>query len=188
MTNQSIRFCALCGGKTQLAHPPDGDVRKRDICTVCGHVHYVNPINVVGTIPVWQGQVLLCKRNIEPRKGMWTLPAGFMELGESLSQGAVRESQEEAGISGEIVCLFSVVDVVRVNQVHFYYVFDMETADVEPGFETMETRFCTRETVPWEQLAFPSVSETLKLYFDDVEKKQLGSNVHQFSIKYSRAT
>lgn len=171
-----------CGGKTLLAYPPDGDVRQRDICTVCGHVHYINPINVVGTIPVWKGKVLLCKRNIEPRKGMWTLPAGFMEMGESLSEGAVRESQEEAGISGKITGLFSIVDVVHVGQVHFYYVFDMVAADVQPGAETMATQFCARETVPWGELAFPSVSQTLKLYFDDVEKKQLGGVIHQFSV------
>ena len=95
--DRSIRHCRQCGHPVAKRLPDDGDTRERDICTVCHTVHYINPLNVVGTVPWWDDRVLLCKRNIEPRRGKWTLPAGFMELGESTSQGAARETREEAG-------------------------------------------------------------------------------------------
>ena len=100
---------------------PADDNRDRAICTACGEIHYENPINVVGTVPVWGEQVLLCRRNIEPRYGFWTLPAGFMELGETTAEGAVRETDEEAGARIELQGLFTVLNVVRVGQVHLFY-------------------------------------------------------------------
>ena len=112
-----IQHCRACGAPVEY-RVPDGDNRERATCTACGEIHYENPINVVGTVPVWEDQVLLCKRNIEPRRGLWTLPAGFLELGESTSEGALRETDEEAGARITLGELFTVLNVVRAGQLH----------------------------------------------------------------------
>ncbi len=116
---RSIKHCRSCGAPAHYRVPAD-DNRERAICSVCGTVHYENPLNVVGTVPVWDEQVLLCLRNIEPRYGKWTLPAGFLELGETTTEGALRETDEEAGARIELLGLFTVLNVVRVGQVHLY--------------------------------------------------------------------
>ena len=113
----SIRHCKQCGTAVSYRLPGDGDERERAVCPACHTIHYENPLNVVGTIPVWEDKVLLCKRNIEPRLGKWTLPAGFMELGETVAEGAARETREEAGAVFEMQDLFSIMNVVRVGQV-----------------------------------------------------------------------
>ena len=114
-----IAHCKACGTAVQYRLPDDGDTRERAVCTACHTIHYENPLNVVGTVPVWGDKVLLCKRNIEPRLGKWTLPAGFMELGETVAQGAARETEEEAGAQFEIQELFSLMNVVRVGRTTF---------------------------------------------------------------------
>ena len=111
MYRSPIQHCRECGASVTYRLPDDGDTKLRAICTVCQTVHYENPLNVVGTVPHWGEQVLLCKRNIEPRKGKWTLPAGFMELGETTTQGAARETEEEAGARFEMEPLFSVISL-----------------------------------------------------------------------------
>ncbi len=146
---------------------PADDNRDRAICTACGEIHYENPINVVGTVPVWGEQVLLCRRNIEPRYGMWTLPAGFLELGESTAEGAVRETVEEAGARIELEGLFTVLNVVRVGQVHLYYRARMLDATLDPGLETIEARLFLEHEVPWDELAFRTVRQTLEHFFAD---------------------
>ena len=117
---RSFKHCKACGGVVAYQVPP-GDNRDRAICTVCGLVHYENPLVVVGTVPVWGDEVLLCKRNIEPRYGLWTLPAGFLELGETVTEGAARETVEEAGARIELQELYTVIDVVPAGQVHLFY-------------------------------------------------------------------
>ena len=131
-----------------LRLPDDGDTRERAVCTACHTVHYENPLNVVGTIPVWEDRVLLCLRNIEPRRGKWTLPAGFMELGETLSEGARRETQEEAGAQIELQDLFTLMNVVRVGQVHFFYRARLCNTQLNPGHETIEARLFTEQEIP----------------------------------------
>src|SRR5690606_13932959 len=124
MLRPPAKFCRHCGTAVHLRLPDDGDTRERAVCPACGMVHYDNPLNVVGTVPVWgpEGeQVLLCKRNIEPRWGKWTLPAGFMELGETTAEGALRETDEEAGAQIELGELFTLMNVPRVGQVHLFY-------------------------------------------------------------------
>ncbi len=149
-----------------LYRVPADDNRERAVCTACGEIHYENPINVVGTVPVWGDQVLLCRRNIEPRYGLWTLPAGFLELGETTADGALRETDEEAGARIELQGLFTVLNVVRVGQVHLYYRARMlDTAS--PGPETIEARLFHEHEVPWDQIAFRTVRETLEHYFAD---------------------
>ena len=161
-----IKHCRVCGAPASYRVPPD-DNRERAICTACGEIHYENPINVVGTLPVWGEQVLLCRRNIEPRYGFWTLPAGFLELGESTADGALRETDEEAGARIELQGLFTVLNVVRVGQVHLYYRARMLDTNLAPGPETIEARLFREDEVPWDQLAFRTVRQTLEFYFAD---------------------
>ena len=146
---------------------PAEDNRERAVCPSCGTVHYENPLNVVGTVPVWGEQVLLCKRAIEPRYGLWTLPAGFLELGESTADGAVRETVEEAGAQIELGPLFTLLNVVRVGQVHLFYRATMTSPELDPGSETLEARLFREDEVPWDQIAFRTVRETLQLFFAD---------------------
>ena len=149
---------------------PADDNRDRAVCTVCHTIHYENPLNVVGTVPVWADQVLLCRRNIEPRYGLWTLPAGFMELGETVAEGAERETVEEAGARIELEGLFTVLNVVRVGQVHLYYRARLRDTDFAPGPETIEAELFREDQIPWGQLAFRTVRATLEYYFADRRK------------------
>ena len=161
-----ILHCRVCGAAAEYRIPPD-DNRERATCTACGEIHYENPINVVGTLPVWGDQVLLCRRNIEPRYGFWTLPAGFLELGESTAEGALRETDEEPGARIELQGLYTVLNVVRVGQVHLYYRARMLDTSLAPGPETIEARLFREDEVPWDQLAFRTVRQTLELFFAD---------------------
>ncbi len=175
-----IQHCRVCGAPTQYRIPPD-DNRDRAICSACGEIHYENPLNVVGTVPVWGEQVLLCRRNIEPRHGMWTLPAGFMELGESTAEGALRETIEEAGANVQMQELFSVLNVVRVGQVHFFYRARMLDTTLNPGPESIEARLFREDEIPWDQLAFRTVRQTLELFFEDRRRGQFGVHAQDIS-------
>ena len=165
-----------------LRVPDDGDTRQRAVCPQCQTIHYENPLNVVGTIPVLGEGVLLCKRNIEPRKGKWTLPAGFMELGETLAEGAARETTEEAGAQFEMQGLFSVLNVARVGQVHFFFRAQLTSDQFAPGHETMEARLFEEHEIPWDDLAFRTVKETLKAFFADRQSGEFG--MHQIDIHH----
>ena len=165
--NPPIKHCRNCGAAVAYRVPDDGDTRERAICPACHTVHYENPNNVVGTIPVLGDRVLLCKRNIEPRRGKWTLPAGFMELGESTSQGAARETVEEAGAEFEMQDLFAVMSVIRVGQVHLFYRAKLLNDRFDPGHETMEAKLFAEDEIPWDEIAFRTVREALRFYFDD---------------------
>ncbi|OYT84875.1 MAG: NUDIX hydrolase [Burkholderiales bacterium PBB6] len=176
---RSIKHCRACGAPTVYTTPAD-DNRERAVCTACNTIHYENPLNVVGTVPVWQDQVLLCRRAIEPRHGFWTLPAGFMELGESVAEGALRETREEAGANIEMGSLFTMLNVTRVGQVHFFYRARMLDTKLDPGPETLEARLFREDEIPWDELAFRTVRETLRLHF--AERSQLQSTVHVVDI------
>ena len=168
---RSIRHCKACGAPAEYRVPAD-DNRERATCTGCGTVHYENPLNVVGTVPAWDDQVLLCRRNIEPRHGYWTLPAGFMELGETAAEGALRETVEEAGAHVEMGPLFTFLNVVRVGQVHLYFRARLLDTAFAPGPETIEAQLFREDEIPWDELAFRTVRETLKRYFDDWRRGQ----------------
>lgn len=170
---RSFKHCKSCGGPVEYRVPVD-DNRDRATCTLCGHVHYENPLNVVGTVPAWGDEVLLCRRNIEPRYGLWTLPAGFMELGETVAEGAVRETVEEAGARIELEGLYAVLNVVKVGQVHLFYRARLLDTDFAPGPETIEARLFREDSVPWDQIAFRTVRETLRRYFDDRRRGAFG--------------
>ena len=174
-----IQHCRVCGAPTLYRVPAD-DNRDRAVCSACGEIHYENPLNVVGTVPVWGDQVLLCRRAIEPRRGLWTLPAGFMELGENTADGALRETIEEAGAKVEMQGLFSVLNVVRVGQVHLFYRARMLDTTLDPGPESLEARLFREDEVPWDELAFRTVRQTLEWFFED---RRLGAfSVHAGDI------
>jgi ADP-ribose pyrophosphatase YjhB (NUDIX family) len=160
-----IAFCSTCGHTTQRIIP-SGDSRLRDVCTnpTCGVVHYENPKIVAGTLPIWQGKILLCKRAIEPRRGYWTLPAGFMELNESCEQGAIRETLEEANANVILQGLLSMLDVTSVSQVHLFYLADLVNGQFSAGVESLEVALFTPEAIPWDNIAFKTVSQTLRHY------------------------
>ena len=172
MHRSPIQFCKTCSAPVAYRLPDDGDTRERAVCNACQTIHYENPLNVVGTIPVWGGKVLLCKRNIEPRMGKWTLPAGFMELGETVAQGAARETTEEAGAQFEMQELFALMNVTRVGQVHFFYRAQLTSDQFDPGHETQEARLFAEHEIPWDELAFRTVKETLQHYFADAKTGQ----------------
>jgi len=166
LTPRSIKHCRACGGGVRYQTPAD-DNRDRATCLLCSTIHYENPLNVVGTLPVWDDRVLLCLRNIEPRRGLWTLPAGFMELGETTAEGALRETVEEAGARVELQGLFTLINVARVGQVHLFYRARLLDERLEPGPETIEARLFAEDEVPWGELAFRTSRRTLELFFAD---------------------
>jgi len=174
MTPSPIKHCKQCGTAVEHRIPDDGDTKIRAVCPQCKTIHYVNPLNVVGTIPVWGDKVLLCKRNIEPRFGKWTLPAGFMEMGETTAQGAARETDEEAGAQFEMQELFSMVNVARVGQVHLFYRAQLTSDQFQPGVETQEAMLFSEADIPWDELAFRTVKETLERFFADRKAGSFG--------------
>lgn len=176
-----MKFCSDCGAPIEI-RIPEGDSRPRAVCSRCEAIHYVNPKMVLGTIPIWKEQVLLCRRAIEPRYGLWTLPAGFMEVGESTAEGAVRETIEEAGARIERGALFSVFDIPHVDQVHLFYLARLKDLDFAPGPESLEVRLFHEHEIPWHQIAFRTITATLKFYFHD---RRVGvMSVHTGDIRH----
>jgi ADP-ribose pyrophosphatase YjhB (NUDIX family) len=167
MHRPPIKYCSQCGTAVAYRIPDDGDTKVRAVCPACNTIHYENPLTVVGTVPYWDDKVLLCKRNIEPRRGLWTLPAGFMELHETTSEGAARETVEEAGAQFEMQGLFTLVNVARVGQVHLFYRAQLTSEQFDPGHETMEARLFLESEIPWDEIAFRTTRETLERYFAD---------------------
>ncbi len=163
-----FKHCPNCGAAVHYRVPPD-DNRERAVCPACSSIHYQNPLNVVGTLPVWEadGRVLLCLRAIEPRRGLWTLPAGFMELGETTAEGALRETREEAGADVEMGPLYTMLNVVRVGQVHLFYLARLRSPEFAPGPESLEARLFTEAEIPWDDIAFKTTRETLRRFFED---------------------
>ncbi len=156
------QHCAACGARVDYRVPTD-DNRERAVCCACGQIHYENPNNIVGTLPLApDGRVLLCRRAIEPQLGLWTLPAGFMELGETVAEGALRETLEEAGARVELQGLMSLLNVVRIGQVHFFYRARLLDLDFAPGPESLEVALFHFNEIPWDQLAFKTVRATLE--------------------------
>jgi ADP-ribose pyrophosphatase YjhB (NUDIX family) len=180
MLRSPIKHCKQCGTAVVYRLPDDGDTKERAVCVSCNTVHYENPLNVVGTVPHWGDKVLLCKRNIEPRWGKWTLPAGFMELGETTAAGAARETDEEAGAQFEMQELLTLINVPRVGQVHLFYRARLLSDSFNPGTETIEARLFAEDEIPWDEIAFRTVKETLERYFAD--RRAGHYTIHQVDI------
>ena len=163
----AMRFCSHCGSDRLEVRIPDGDTLPRFVCAACGTIHYQNPKVVVGCLPVWEAQVLLCKRAIEPRHGLWTLPAGFLENGESLPAGALRETLEEAHARVEIDALYTVISLPQINQIYMMFRARLLDLDFGPGPESLEVRLYDEADIPWESLAFRTIGRTLRNWFLD---------------------
>jgi len=167
MTHIAPRFCNQCGSERIVQRVPDADDHIRDVCDACGHIHYFNPKIVVGALPIWEGKVLLCKRAIEPRYGKWTLPAGFMEEGETLEEGARRETLEEAGAQIQIDGLYTVMSLPDISQVYMLYRAALIDGHFAAGTESLEVALFDETKIPWDELAFRTIAATLKHYFAD---------------------
>jgi ADP-ribose pyrophosphatase YjhB (NUDIX family) len=157
---------------------PEGDHRPRYVCTSCGTIHYQNPRIVAGCVPEHEGRILLCRRAIEPRRGYWTIPAGFMENGETTQDAARRESLEEALADVEIGSLLAVVHVLHANQVHVMFRARLPRPEFGAGAESLESMLCTEEQIPWPEIAFRSVDFALRRYLED---RRAGVERHHFT-------
>jgi ADP-ribose pyrophosphatase YjhB (NUDIX family) len=162
-----MKYCSQCGnGLTRRI--PEADDRERHVCDSCGEVHYVNPRIIVCALPCFEDKVLLCKRAIEPRYGLWTLPGGFMELGESTIEAAARETLEEAGARIDGLELYAMYHIIHIDQVHMFYRARLRDFDFAPGTESLEVRLLREDEVPWQDMAFLAVTDTLRHYFRDL--------------------
>ena len=165
-----MRYCSKCGSDQIDFKVPVDDNIKRYICSACDSIFYTNPNLIVGTICVKEDQILLCKRNIEPRFGLWTLPAGFMENSETLQEGALRETKEETQASPKIIAPYSAFSLTHISQVHFFYLAELGDESFGPTSESSEVELFGEKDIPWDQIAFPTVTKTLKYYFEDKKK------------------
>ncbi len=161
-----MKFCSECGRPVERKIPPE-DTRERYVCAYCATVHYQNPRVVTGCIPEWEGRILLCKRAIEPRYGLWTLPAGFMENDETAIEAAVRETLEEARARVDALELHTMLSLPHANQVYIMFRARLLDLDFGPGHESLEVRLYDEHEIPWDLIAFPTILHTLKFYFDD---------------------
>jgi len=164
-----IKFCTACGSPTEQRIPDDDD-HVRSVCTNCGQVFYSNPKMVVGCIPELKGQILLCKRNIEPQKGKWTLPAGYLEDGESVQDGALRETREETLADVQIIAPYRLFNIVFVNQIYFMFRADLTSDNFGPTSESIDVRLFNEKDIPWTDIAFKVIRQTLEHYFLDRKK------------------
>jgi ADP-ribose pyrophosphatase YjhB (NUDIX family) len=177
-----MKFCSNCASAVVKRVPP-GDTLERWVCDQCGEIHYQNPRLVVGSIPEYQGRLLLCRRAIEPRYGYWTLPAGFMENDETTGQAALRETMEEAGARIELTAPFSMISVPYVNQVHLFYNARLLDLEFAPGEESLEVALFEEAHIPWKDIAFRTVGLTLKRWFEDRAKGSFGFHGEDITLR-----
>ena len=161
-----MNYCSSCGSAV-ARRVPSGDNRERFVCDACGTIHYQNPKIVTGCLPIYGDQVLLCQRAIQPRQGLWTLPAGFLENGETSTEGAARETKEEACANVAIEGLYTVFNLPHISQVYMFFRASLLDLDFAPGFESTDVRLFREDEIPWQHLAFPVVRDTLEHYFRD---------------------
>lgn len=178
-----MRFCSHCGSDALTQRIPEGDTLARHVCASCGAIHYQNPKTVVGCLPEWDGRVLLCRRAIDPRLGLWTLPAGFLENGETLEAGALRETAEEARARVDIGSLYTVISLPDINQVYMMFRARLLDLDFGPGPESLEVRLFGEDEIPWGEIAFRTIARTLRNYFLD---RKLGAFPLHVSALFKR--
>jgi ADP-ribose pyrophosphatase YjhB (NUDIX family) len=172
-----VKFCSACGASPLAFRVPPGDTLPRHVCDACGVIHYENPKIVVGCLPEWRQQVLLCRRAIEPRYGRWTLPAGFLENHEALGVGAMRETLEEANARVTLGELYAVISLPQISQVYMMFRARLADLDFGPGSESLEVRLFDEAAIPWEELAFRTIARTLRRYFLDRRLGRFGLHV-----------
>ena len=166
-----MKFCSDCGSKLEK-RIPEGDNLERDCCTKCDLIHYSNPKVIVGTVPIKDNKVLLCKRAIQPRYGLWTLPAGFLENGETIEEGAFRETKEETNTEVKMGNLYAIFNIPQINQVYMLHLAEVINEDYCKTSESLEVEFFAESDIPWDELAFPFVPSTLKNYFKDCKRDE----------------
>jgi ADP-ribose pyrophosphatase YjhB (NUDIX family) len=161
-----MKYCSDCGAPVNLLIPPDEN-RPRHVCPACGRIHYENPKMVVGCIPEWEDKILLCRRNIDPKKGKWTLPAGYLENGETVAEGARRETWEETGAMVDNLSVYRMFDLPHINQIYLIFRTGMKTAACHPTPESSEVVLLHEDEIPWNEIAFRVIEKTLRDYFND---------------------
>lgn len=178
-----MNFCSQCGSPVDIA-VPKGDNRPRHVCssTDCGMIHYRNPNIVAGCLIEHGDKLLLCKRAIEPRYGLWTLPAGFLENGESVEQGALRETREEAMAEVEILQLYTMFSLTHIDQVYMLFRAKLPEPVFAAGEESLDVQLFDEADIPWKQLAFPVMHQTLKHYFEDRRKGKFETHIGSVSV------
>jgi ADP-ribose pyrophosphatase YjhB (NUDIX family) len=179
-----INYCAQCGARVTLKVPP-GDQLPRHVCDSCGTIHYQNPKIVAGCLIEWEDKIVLCKRAIDPRLGFWTLPAGFMENGESVQHAAAREAFEEAEARVEVGDMLSMISVPHIGQVHIFFHAKLVDGNIGVGAESLEVGLYREAEIPWRELAFPTVKQTLRRYYADLSEG--ARRVHVFEIAPPKA-
>lgn len=166
VSEKGMKYCSQCGGSLSYRIPP-GDDRPRYMCDDCGAVHYENPKVVVGCIPVWEDKLLLCRRAIEPGYGKWTLPAGYLEKGETAEQGAIRETYEESGARVEIMQPYALFSLTFADHIYFMFHARMLSSDFAPGKESLSVKLFGESEIPWSEIAFSVIRETIERFFKD---------------------
>ncbi|MBI3481333.1 MAG: NUDIX hydrolase [Nitrosomonadales bacterium] len=175
-----MKYCSLCGAPVELRIPPD-DNRERHVCTNCGEIHYQNPKLIVGAMPEWEDKILLCRRAIEPRYGLWTLPAGFMENGETTAGAAIRETLEEANARIAVGDLYSMYSLPYINQVHLLFHAKLLDLDFSPGQESLEVKLFSESEIPWDEIAFRPVRYSLEFYFAERRSGKFSFHIGELS-------
>jgi ADP-ribose pyrophosphatase YjhB (NUDIX family) len=176
-----VNYCSKCGSIEVSLLIPEGDHRERFICQSCQTVHYENPKIIVGCLPLYEDKILLCRRGIEPRLGFWNFPAGFMENGETVQEGAKRETWEEVGLEVDIIRLHTIYNILHINQVYLVFLAQVKDLNWKLTHETLEIQLFSESNIPWNDLAFPSNHYTLKKFFNNREFQ--GVHIGQFNLK-----
>lgn len=169
--NELMKYCNLCGSLLELKIPA-GDTHQRHVCSSCEYIHYLNPRIIVCALPCHEDKVLLCKRAIEPRYGYWTVPGGFMENDETSQAGACRETLEEACARVKIEGIYGLYSLPHIDQVHLFFRASLLDLEFAAGEESLEVNLFSEAEIPWQDIAFPAVTDTLRRYFKDRQQQQ----------------
>ena len=167
-----MKYCSNCGSSNLKFIVPEHDSIKRYCCQDCGTIFYTNPNNVVGALCIRDNKILMAKRDINPRKGLWTLPAGFMENAETLQEGAIRETFEETGSKAKIKMAYTMFSLPHINQVHMFFLADLLDDNFGPTFESSDVQLFDTKEILWDEIAFPTVKKTLEYYIEDLKKNE----------------
>ena len=177
-----MNFCSHCGSDQLQFTTPPGDSYNRFICQNCHTIHYINPRAIVGCLPVYDEKIILCQRAIEPCKGKWNLPAGFMENGECAEEGALRELKEETGLDGSIIKLHCVYSIPHVNQVYLIFLTKIESLDIEPGEESLSVTLFDFQEIPWGDIGFSSSVFAIEKYMEYINLKDQRTFIGRYKL------
>lgn len=175
-----MKYCSNCGRRLEWIIPEHDD-RPRHVCPRCGTIHYQNPKMVVGCIPEWQDKILLCRRNIEPKKGLWTLPAEYLENGETAEEGARRETREETGAAVITLQPYLMYDIVHIHQIYLMFRSRLQAPDFHVTPESSEVQLFSQDQIPWDEIAFRVIEKTLKTYFTDRQSGNFSFTLQQIN-------